>query len=68
MDSQLSCEKTRRMSDAEEWKQFQADLLMTVRVANDFQTEAQSTLQAVTEETSDLRDRVKQLEVEVRVR
>ena len=40
---------------------------MTVRVANDFQTEAQSTLQLVTEETSDLRDRVKQLEVEVRV-
>lgn len=37
IESQLSNEKTRRMSDAEEWKQFQADLLMTVRVANDFQ-------------------------------
>ena len=24
------------MSDAEEWKQFQADLLISVRVANDF--------------------------------
>ena len=37
MESQLNSEKTRRMSDAEEWRQFQADLLMTVRVANDFQ-------------------------------
>merc|ERR1719422_600612 len=44
LESQLSTEKTRRMSDAEEWKQFQADLLMTVRVANDFQTEAQQNL------------------------
>ncbi|KAH8240259.1 hypothetical protein KR026_001241 [Drosophila bipectinata] len=31
-----------RRKDAEEWQQFQADLLMTVRVANDFKTEALS--------------------------
>ena len=36
MESQLTNERTRRMSDAEEWKQFQADLLISVRVANDF--------------------------------
>merc|ERR1712126_41000 len=64
LESQLSTEKTRRMSDAEEWKQFQADLLMTVRVANDFQTEAQSNLEQISEEMSELRDRIKQLESE----
>jgi hypothetical protein len=37
LECQLTAERTRRISDAEEWKQFQADLLMTVRVANDFQ-------------------------------
>ena len=41
LEGQLSTERTRRMSECEEWRQFQADLLMTVRVANDFQTEAQ---------------------------
>merc|ERR1719517_418761 len=51
LESQLSTEKTRRMSDAEEWKQFQADLLMTVRVANDFQTEAQQNLEQKSSET-----------------
>uniref|UniRef100_A0A1A9UUB4 Calponin-homology (CH) domain-containing protein n=1 Tax=Glossina austeni TaxID=7395 RepID=A0A1A9UUB4_GLOAU len=29
-----------RKQEAEEWQQFQSDLLMTVRVANDFKTEA----------------------------
>ena len=37
LECALTAERTRRISDAEEWKQFQADLLMTVRVANDFQ-------------------------------
>ena len=59
LESQLSTEKTRRMSDAEEWKQFQADLLMTVRVANDFQTEAQHNLEAKSSETEELRERIR---------
>ena len=68
------------MSECEEWRQFQADLLMTVRVANDFQTEAQvgwsqdrkdqncfffcfqTNLEQISEETADLRDRIRQLE------
>ena len=33
LECALTAERTRRISDAEEWKQFQADLLMTVRVA-----------------------------------
>lgn len=64
LESQLSTEKTRRMSDAEEWKQFQADLLMTVRVANDFQTEAQHNLEAKSSETEELRERIRLLESE----
>ena len=47
LEGQLSTERTRRMSECEEWRQFQADLLMTVRVANDFQTEAQVRLSCI---------------------
>jgi len=64
LESQLTTEKTRRMSDAEEWKQFQADLLMTVRVANDFQTEAQTNLEQISTETAELKEKVKLLENE----
>ena len=64
LESQLSTEKTRRMSDAEEWKQFQADLLMTVRVANDFQTEAQQNLEQKSSETEELTERIRMLENE----
>jgi len=64
MEGQLSTERTRRMSECEEWRQFQADLLMTVRVANDFQTEAQTNLEQTSEEMQELRDRVRSLEGE----
>merc|ERR1719422_1222155 len=64
LESQLSTEKTRRMSDAEEWKQFQADLLMTVRVANDFQTEAQTNLEQISTETAELKEKLKLIENE----
>lgn len=45
----------------EEWEQFQSDLLMTVRVANDFKTEAQHDLERLTQENATLRERLKQL-------
>ena len=64
LESQLTTEKTRRMSDAEEWKQFQSDLLMTVRVANDFQTEAQQNLEDKSNETEELRERIRRVENE----
>merc|ERR1719150_3583694 len=64
LESQLSTEKTRRMSETEEWKQFQADLLMTVRVANDFQTEAQQNLEQKSGETEELRERIRLVESE----
>jgi len=44
LECQLSAERSRRLSDAEEWRQFQADLLMTVRVANDFQVKKEITI------------------------
>jgi len=64
LESQLTTERTRRMSDAEEWKQFQADLLMTVRVANDFQTEAQTNLEQISTETAELKEKLKLIENE----
>ena len=64
LESQLTTERTRRMSDAEEWKQFQADLLMTVRVANDFQTEAQTNLEQISTETVELKEKLKLVENE----
>ena len=64
MESQLTTEKTRRISDAEEWKQFQCDLLMTVRVANDFQTEAQQNLEDKSNESEELRERIRLVENE----
>jgi len=64
LESQLTTERTRRMSDAEEWKQFQADLLMTVRVANDFQTEAQTNLEQISTETAELKEKLKLVENE----
>lgn len=80
LEGQLSTERTRRMSECEEWRQFQADLLMTVRVANDFQAEAQvgnlqqikdglifphqNNLEQISEQTQEQKDRIKQLENE----
>ena len=48
----------------EEWEQFQNDLLMTVRVANNFKTEAQHDLEKLEEENVLLKERVKQMEME----
>ena len=52
LENQMSSEK------------IQSDLLMTVRIANDFQTEAQTNLEVVTSETYEMREKLKQLETE----
>jgi cell division protein FtsB len=49
----------------EEWEQFQQDLLMTVRVANDFKAEAQSNLEKLLQENRSLRDKIRSLELEI---
>lgn len=51
-----------------EWKQFQSDLLMTVRVANDFKTEAQRELERLVQENKAARDRVRALEDQLQAR
>jgi hypothetical protein len=51
LECQLSAERSRRISDAEEWRQFQADLLMTVRVANDFQVQKYNNNKVIMEDS-----------------
>ena len=41
-------------AQVEEWQQFQCDLLTTVRVANDFKTEAQGQLEKVLQDNAAL--------------
>jgi len=48
-----------------EWDQFQSDLLMTVRVANDFKTEAQQEKEKLVQENKSLRDKVRSLEAQI---
>lgn len=43
----------------EEWQQFQADLLTTVRVANDFKTEANEEMKKLLIENKNLRDKTR---------
>ncbi|XP_073948052.1 sperm antigen with calponin homology and coiled-coil domains split discs isoform X3 [Choristoneura fumiferana] len=54
-----------RERDEAEWKQFQSDLLMTVRVANDFKTEAQRELERLVSENKAARDRIRLLEDQI---
>jgi len=48
-----------------EWDQFQSDLLMTVRVANDFKTEAQQEKEKLVLENRSLRDKLRSLEAQI---
>lgn len=54
-------EKSYFNKQVEEWEQFQNDLLVTVRVANDFKTEAQHDLERLSQENTTLKDRLRQL-------
>jgi cell division protein FtsB len=53
------------MLQCTEWDQFQSDLLMTVRVANDFKTEAQQELEKLVLENKSLRDKLRGLEAQI---
>ncbi|XP_044002880.1 cytospin-A isoform X2 [Aphidius gifuensis] len=61
----LDEERKLRKEESTEWEQFQNDLLMTVRVANDFKTEAQSELERVVMENKTQRDRLRSLEAQL---
>lgn len=49
----------------EEWDQFQSDLLMTVRVANDFKTEAQHAHEQLALDNKSLREKIRNLEQQI---
>lgn len=49
----------------DEWEKFQNDLLTSVRVANDFKSEAQQELQKMIMESKTHRERVRQLEAQI---
>nr|XP_023011898.1 uncharacterized protein LOC111502138 isoform X1 [Leptinotarsa decemlineata]XP_023011899.1 uncharacterized protein LOC111502138 isoform X2 [Leptinotarsa decemlineata] len=52
-------------AETADWEKFQDDLLTSVRVANDFKTEAQQELQRMILENKAFRDREKQLRAEI---
>ncbi|KAF2904053.1 hypothetical protein ILUMI_02120, partial [Ignelater luminosus] len=54
-----------RKEENEEWEKFQNDLLTSVRVANDFKSEAQQELQKMIMENKTHRERVRQLEAQI---
>lgn len=65
LEHALSDERRLRREEITEWEQFQTDLLMTVRVANDFKTEAQSELERVVMENKAQRDKLRALEAQL---
>lgn len=62
---QLYDEQTLREQEAEEWRQFQADLQVAVVVANDFKIEAQNDIERLATENGQLRDRLANLSGEL---
>ncbi|XP_053680485.1 cytospin-A [Anopheles nili] len=59
---QLNQETRLWKQEADEWQHFQSDLLMTVRVANDFKTEAQNAREKLALDNKALREKVRVLE------
>ncbi|XP_071448237.1 cytospin-A [Hetaerina americana] len=64
LKSELEEEKKTRKEENEEWERFQSDLLVTVRVANDFKNEAKLELEKYVLENRGLKEKIKGLEVE----
>ncbi|XP_017776760.1 PREDICTED: cytospin-A-like isoform X6 [Nicrophorus vespilloides] len=62
METELRHLEKLRAEENEEWDKFQKDLLTSVRVANDFKTEAQQELQKLVLENKTHRDKIRQLE------
>ncbi|XP_051171469.1 cytospin-A isoform X2 [Leptopilina boulardi] len=65
LERALAEERKLRQEENTEWEQFQTDLLMTVRVANDFKTEAQTELERVVMENKAQRDKLRALEAQL---
>jgi len=54
-----------RKQENEEWEQFQQDLLISVRVANDFKTEAQLAHEQLALDNKLLRDKIRGMETQI---
>lgn len=61
----LEKEITNRRQENEEWEQFQQDLLISVRVANDFKTEAQLAHEQLALDNKLLREKIRGMETQV---
>ncbi|XP_077509192.1 sperm antigen with calponin homology and coiled-coil domains split discs isoform X1 [Amblyomma americanum] len=56
---------SQHLLEKEEWKRFEADLLTTVRVANDFKTEAQQEVERLQCDNQQLQEKVEALEAQL---
>ncbi|XP_044261248.1 COP1-interactive protein 1-like isoform X2 [Tribolium madens] len=65
LENELTELKRVKADQEEEWEKFQKDLLTSVRVANDFKTEAQQDLEKLVMENKAGRERIKQLEAQL---
>lgn len=61
----LESEIRLRKQENEEWEQFQSDLLISVRVANDFKTEAQLAHEQLALDNKLLRDKIRGMESQI---
>lgn len=61
----LENEITIRRQENEEWEQFQQDLLISVRVANDFKTEAQLAHEQLALDNKLLREKIRGMETQI---
>lgn len=61
----LESEIAARQLENEEWEQFQQDLLVSVRVANDFKTEAQLAHEQLALDNKLLRDKIRGMETQI---
>lgn len=61
----LESEVAARRLENEEWEQFQQDLLVSVRVANDFKTEAQLAHEQLALDNKLLRDKIRGMETQI---
>lgn len=57
--------RSKHLIETEEWKQFEVDLLTTVRVANDFKTESQQDVERLQCDNQQLQEKLEALEAQL---
>ncbi|XP_042146836.1 cytospin-A isoform X3 [Ixodes scapularis] len=57
--------RSKHLLETEEWKQFEVDLLTTVRVANDFKTESQQDVERLQCDNQQLQEKLEALEAQL---